>query len=260
MRHLLLPDGRTLVWRESGSGPPLVLLHGWGSSSTVFSGLSEQLPGRRLLALDLPGFGASSAAPSFVLDAICADLEAWSTHLGLTDVALLGWSLGGILALQLASRAKVRLSRLLLIATTPRFVCGDDWPYGLPDAAVRALGRDFRRDPAATLAHFHAQQFRGDEGDRAGCDHPSLPLPDVAAALDGLETLRHADLRPLLPALALPALVVHGSRDAIIPVGAGRFLAANLPQGELCEIAGCGHAPFLSAPEQVGAALRAVLS
>lgn len=259
MNHMLLPDGRSLAWRESGSGPPLVLLHGWGSSSAVFSGLSEQLPGQRLLALDLPGYGASSAAPSFALDAICADLEDWFAHLGLAGVALLGWSLGGMLAVQLAARAKVQLSRLLLIATTPRFVCGDDWPHGLPDAAVRALGRDFRRHPAATLAHFHAQQFRGDAAGAYHGDHLSLPLPDVAAALDGLETLRQADLRPLLPALALPALVVHGSRDAIIPVGAGHFLVANLPQGELCEIAGCGHAPFLSAPEEVGAALRAVL-
>lgn len=255
IRHFSLPDGRTLAWRESGSGAPLLLLHGWGSASAVFDGLIEQLPGYRLLAPDLPGHGASCPAPAFELAALASDLLLWIDHLALERVALLGWSLGGLLALHLAAMPQGRVSRLILLASTPRFTMSDDWPHGLPDAAVRALGRDYRRDPQATLDRFHRLQFQGE----SLVPERATPEPEASSALAGLELLRRVDLRPLLPAIALPALVIHGERDAIIPVGAGRFLAATLPEAQLCELAGSSHAPLLSTAEAVAAALRAFL-
>ena len=82
----------------------------------------------------------------------------------------------------------------------------------------------------------------------------------MATALGGLELLRQVDLRQHLAKITMPTLVVHGSDDAIIPIAAGRYLAATLPQALFHEVRDCGHVPFRSAVAPVSAALRKFLS
>jgi len=256
MNSLLLSDGRTFAWRESGSGAPVVLIHGWGSSAEIFNGLMRQLPDCRCLAPDLPGYGASTAAATLDLAALSEDLLHWCDALGLKKVTLLGWSLGGMIAQELAARFAQRFERLILFATTPRFVATSDWPHGLTDTAVRALARDFKRAPAPTLANFWSLQFQGE------CPPPSPLQVDVetATALGGLEQLRRSDLRHQLAAITLPTLVLHGSADIIIPIGAGRFLADAIPQAHFHEFCGYGHAPFYRAATPVSVVIRDFLS
>jgi len=256
MRHLLLPDGRNFAWRESGSGSPLILIHGWGSSSAIFNELMAQLPAQHTLAPDLPGYGASTPAAKVDLPALADDFISWFNAQELETVTLLGWSLGGMLAQELASRFPQRITRLILVATTPRFVTAPDWQHGLTDTTVRALARDFRRAPVPTLESFWRLQFQGNET----IPSPLLPEVEPATALGGLELLRQLDLRRQLCEITMPTLVLHGSDDVIIPVGAGRYLAATLPQAKLLEINACGHAPFRSAVVPVSAAIRQFLS
>lgn len=256
MKEISLPDGRKFSWRERGNGKTLVLLHGWGSSSAVFSDLMTHLPDHHTLAPDLPGYGASSPAARVDLDDLCADVIAWCDLLGLKTVTLLGWSLGGIIAQQLAVRFPQRMERLILVATTPCFVTTLDWPHGLADTTVRALARDFKRAPLPTLEKFAAMQFQGERT----LPPTLLPTVELTTALGGLELLRHIDLRQQLTTITLPTLVLHGSLDVIVPIGAGRYLAATLPQARFHEISNCGHAPFRSDVVQVSAALRHFLS
>ena len=256
MKHLLLPDGRNFAWRESGSGAPLILIHGWGNSATLFSELMTRLPDCHCLAPDLPGYGASTAAEQVELTALADDFIRWFDALGLETITLLGWSLGGMLAQELAARFPARVERLILVATTPRFVSAPDWPHGLADSAVRALARDFKRAPIPTLESFWCRQFSGE----GSIPSPLLPKIELTAALGGLELLRQVDLRSQLSEITMPTLVLHGSHDVIIPIGAGRYLATTLPQALFHEVSGCGHAPFLSAPLPVSAAIRDFLS
>ncbi|PKN11977.1 MAG: pimelyl-ACP methyl ester esterase [Deltaproteobacteria bacterium HGW-Deltaproteobacteria-4] len=256
MNSLLLPDGRTFAWRSSGSGAPLVFIHGWGSSAAIFDELMSRLPDCHCLAPDLPGYGASTASATIDLAALAEDLLHWFDALKLETVTLLGWSLGGMIAQELAARFPQHIKRLILLATTPCFVATPDWPHGLTDTSVRALARDFKRAPTPTLANFWSLQFQGE------CPPPSPLLVDVetATALGGLELLRRIDLRSHLSAITLPALVLHGSADVIIPIGAGRFLSAALPQAHFHEFSGCGHAPFYRAAAPVSALIRDFLS
>ena len=256
MKHLLLPAGRNFAWRASGSGAPLILIHGWGNSTAIFAELMTQLPDWHCLAPDLPGYGASTAAARVDLAALCNDFISWFDALGLEAVTLLGWSLGGMLAQELAARYPQRIERLILVATTPRFVSTPDWQHGLADSAVRALARDFKRAPVPTLESFWRLQFHGE----GSLPAPLLPQVEPATALGGLELLRQVDLREELTKITMPTLVLHGSADIIIPIGAGRFLATTLPHALLHEVGGCGHAPFLSAPVPVSAAIRQFLS
>ncbi|MBE0504658.1 MAG: alpha/beta fold hydrolase [Desulfuromonadales bacterium] len=256
MNSLLLPDGRTFAWRENGCGAPLVLIHGWGSSATIFNELMSRLADCRCLAPDLPGYGASTATATLDLAALAEDLLHWCDALGLEKVTLLGWSLGGMIAQELAARWPQRFERLILLATTPRFVATPDWPHGLTDTAVRALARDFKRAPAPTLANFWSLQFQGET-------LPPSPLQvdvETATALGGLELLRRSDLRRQLAAITLPTLVLHGSADVIIPIGAGRFLADSIPHAHFHEFFGYGHAPFYRAASPVSAVIHDFLS
>lgn len=258
MKEWYLTDDRAIRYHQVGSGPPLVLLHGWSMSSAVFNEAMQTLSDEfRVIAPDLPGHGQSTPGKDYGLDSLAGDLSSWMEGLNLTDVRLLGWSLGGQIALRLASFAKQRLSRLLLVATTPRFVADKEWPHGLSEGQVRIMVRGLQRRFDKTLTDFFAQQFGKQEmsTDRWQLMNeqlsPSVMPPDKEAALAALETLRISDIRSQLADLATPTLVLHGTEDRIVPLGAGRFLAETLPQARFQTLMQAGHAPFLSYPEQV---------
>lgn len=269
MNSLLLADGRRLAYREAGEGPVLVLLHGWAMSSVVFAELSAELSRDfRVLSPDLRGHGGSDPGPGYGCSGFAADLSEWFSALDLQDAVLLGWSLGGEVALTLAADAQIRsrLRALVLVATTPRFTAGADWAAGLPATQLRALARDLRRSYLKTMGDFFALQFVGEtlpkgrhqEILRFAVRAGRLPEPEIALA--GLETLGGEDLRGLLPQLQLPTLVVHGELDRIVPPEAGRFLAATLPNARLELWPNIGHAPFLSDPLRFCSLLRNFLS
>ncbi len=261
-QELLLPDGRTLAWRETGNGPNLVLLHGWSLSGWAFCELAACLPDFRLLLPDLPGHGGSSPVPTPSLPSLADDLVTWLSAVAPGPVTLGGWSLGGTLAMELAARQSVPVERLLLLGTTPRFTCGADWPHGLPATQVRALARNLERDFVATLGDFFAQTFIPGEVDaerlrtiRTLAVRPA-GLPDAVCATACLKLLERHDQRQLPPAIKIPALVIHGTDDQIVPIGAGRALAAALPHGELYELPETGHAPHWTRLQQTADAVR----
>lgn len=258
MQTLTLADGRQIAWRQAGSGPPLVLLHGWSMSSAVFTEVMEELSSNFcLLAPDLRGHGDTDPDDGYALTDFAADLHVWLQHLDLPKVNLLGWSLGGQVALQLVPLLGERLRRLILIGTTPRFTAGADWAAGLLATQVRAMARDLKRDYLKTMGDFFALQFAGEAlpreryrqivkfAVRAG----RLPAPEVALA--ALETLRCEDQRMVLGAVKVPALVQHGELDRITLPAAADYLAAQLPDARLELLPGVGHAPFLSRPQEV---------
>lgn len=251
MQLLTLPDGRRLAWRQAGSGPSLILLHGWGMTSAVFAGLSELLaPSYRLLAPDLRGHGGSEAGAGYALTDLAGDIAEWCEALDLQGASLLGWSLGGQVALTLCPALQGRLRRLILVATTPRFAAADDWPHGLPDGRVRVMARNLKKAPRLTVEDFWYSQFAAGEVPLP----PTGMLTEAEQALDPLlatlDTLRHSDLRATLKGVDLPTLVLQGGVDSITFPAAGRYLAEHLPQGELVVWNGAGHAPFLTQPEQ----------
>lgn len=258
MQTLTLADGRQFAWRQAGSGPPLVLLHGWSMSSTVFTEVMDELSSNFfLLAPDLRGHGYTDPGDGYALTDFAADLHAWLQRLGLPEINLLGWSLGGQVALHWAPLLGGRLRRLILVGTTPRFTAATDWAAGLPASQVRAMARDLKRDYLKTMGDFFALQFAGETlpreryrqivkfAVRAG----RLPDPDVALA--ALETLRCEDQRHALGNVKVPVLLQHGALDRITLPAAAGYLAANLPNVRLELLPGVGHAPFLSRPQEV---------
>jgi pimeloyl-[acyl-carrier protein] methyl ester esterase len=258
LERFKLPDGGDLAWYEVGNGRPLVLLHGWATSASVFSELVTMLADDfRLLIPDLPGHGASSPAVQNDLVSIAAALNCWLEATESTPVALAGWSLGGMLALEMARQKPLRIDRLLLIGTTPRFTSGDDWTFGLPEVQVRAFGRNLARRYETTLADFFNLAFASEDISKERLHAirsfavKRSSLPDRIAAMELLNGFCEQNQLDLLTHIDQPALVIHGELDQITPLTAGRYLAEQLPHGELLEFSGVGHGPFLSRPQEV---------
>ena len=237
-----------------GSGRPLVLLHGWAMHGGLFAPvLTDLARHHRLHVVDLPGHGHSAAlAPGtpLSLDGIVAALEG-ALAVERAPLAVLGWSLGGAVAMRWAALRPGRIARLALVATTPSFVVRDGWPHAMRDETLQKFGDELRAAYRLTLQRFLTLQTQGSDGGRATLAALRHQLfargAPTAAALDGsLEFVRGIDLRTLVPTIGAPALVVAGDRDTLAPRQAGAWLANALPNARVAEITGAAHAPFLS--------------
>jgi pimeloyl-[acyl-carrier protein] methyl ester esterase len=169
---------------------------------------------------------------------------------------LIGWSLGGQLAARIALDYPEKVSRLILIAATPCFVTRDDWPHGIAGEVFNQFSLSLAQDYAGTIRRFLALQAQGSSDVREVLSMLRKKLMDQArpatSALEaGLDILQTADLRQEMPRLAMPLTLVHGTGDKLAPVAAARWLADAMPGASLHEVAGAGHAPFLSHPRQV---------
>ncbi|HJU21349.1 MAG TPA: pimeloyl-ACP methyl ester esterase BioH [Casimicrobiaceae bacterium] len=240
----------TLLHVESqGIGRPLVLLHGFAMHSGLFAPLMPALSRQhRVYAVDLPGHGRSPPIDdgdlSSLVDAVDGAIDEESFD-------VLGWSLGGEIALAWALAQPSRIRRLVLVATTPSFVVRDGWPHAMTPQTLSRFGDELRVSYRLTLARFLALQVHGSEAGRATLaalrerlyerGEPSKNALDAA-----IETLNHVDLRPDLSRIRTPALVVAGDRDTLVPIGATRALAAALPNATQVTIEGAAHVPFLS--------------
>jgi pimeloyl-[acyl-carrier protein] methyl ester esterase len=242
---------------------PLVCVHGWSLNGRVFDALRAALPeGYPLQTLDLPGHGGSPWRGDQ------ASLEAqtdWLLQRLPPRCALLGWSLGGQLAVQAALQAPERIAALVLVASTPRFVEAEDWPHGMALPAFDRFAAGLTQDWQALVDDFLQLQVRGGRAAdstlqalRAALAAQGPPRPAALAA--GLELLRHTDLRSAVGQLDLPALVIGGQHDRITPPAAQAWLAQALPQGRYVPVDRAGHAPFLSHPQQFAAVVQPFLS
>ena len=245
-----------LNFEVRGRGRDLVLLHGWGLNLRVWDELAGTLARRfRVIAIDLPGHGKSD----WDARASTPAAQAWRVHETLAPLtqryALLGWSLGGQFALDLAAAMPAGVERLALVATTPKFLAAAGWRCGTAPALLGKLEKQLQSDGERTVREFLALQVHGSAPRTAARVLATLrhalavhgtARPEALAR--GLERLKEGDLRPALELVRVPALVIAGRLDRITRAAAGRALAAALPQARYVEFARAAHAPFLSNP------------
>jgi pimeloyl-[acyl-carrier protein] methyl ester esterase len=237
------------------------MLHGWGVGAAVFDPLREHCAAARdARALDLPGYGTSKTCEPYTLEALATRVSAVAPP----RCNVVGWSLGAQVALAWAQANPEQVASLALIAVTPCFVQRDDWPCAMERGVFDGFRAGLEQDAAATLARFCALQAHGGDDAhstsrrlRAALD--ACGAPDKDALEGGLRILLEGDLRPELPTIVQRALILHGACDDLVPAPAAAFLARTLPHARLEHIAGAAHAPFVSAPQRVGALLQEFL-
>jgi pimeloyl-[acyl-carrier protein] methyl ester esterase len=237
--------------------PVIALVHGWGMNARVFDTLADLLnTDYEVRALNLPGHGGRVALPHNTLQSWADDLAQQLPE----NVTLLGWSLGGQVAMRMALDHPGKISRLILLASTPRFVLVEDWERGMPLADLQDFGAALMADPQATLLRFLSLQTRGAAGQKSVLQNLrqsflSAPQASAEALSSGLSMLHHTDLRAELPQLSQPTLVLHGMLDTLTPPAAGAWLAETLPHAAHIEFARAAHAPHLSHSAEVVAAI-----
>lgn len=236
----------SLFIESRGRGPDLVLLHGWGLHGGVFERVAANLEADFCLHLvDLPGHGASAAVATFDAAAIAATLAA---HFPL-PVHVLGWSLGGLIAQHWAAQHPAAVKSLALVASSPRFVRDDSWPHAQPRAAIETVAANLDGAFELTLERFLGLQMMGAPAARDTLKALKSQLfahGRPQGLLAGLDCLLSSDARPLAAAIHCPVGLFYGARDAITPVGAGHWLADNLPDATFYDFPQASHAPFLS--------------
>jgi len=226
--------------------PTFVFIHGWGQAAQTWHAQMAYFGARhQVLAVDLPGHGGASDVP----------LEAWDQALlaKLPDepVVLVGWSLGGMLALRLAATHAARLAGMVLLSTTPSFRLRSGWEHGCADEVFERFQESLEANAPRLLDRFFALMLQGDELDRkqfVGIVRTAVDrrrAASMAGLRCGLQLLDELDLRAVLPDISLPTLVLHGQADAVTPVGAAHDLAEQMPAATL-NIMQAGHAPHLT--------------
>jgi pimeloyl-[acyl-carrier protein] methyl ester esterase len=249
-----------------GDGPPLVLLHGWAMHGGVFATLVQRLRERHMLyVVDLPGHGSSRGdSTPLAFDGVCDALFA-----RVPVAPWLGWSLGGMFALHAAARAPERVPALIAVCSSPCFVRGADWRYGVSPEIFRDFARGLSDDYRATLDRFVALEAFG--SDRAKEEMRELRTelfargePAARVLIDGLRILETADQRPLLQALRVPSLWIAGRRDRLVDPRAMREAVAAIERAghapaAFVQIEHAGHAPFLTHVDDMLAPLEAFL-
>jgi len=235
----------------------LVLLHGWAFDARVFAPIRDELARRwNVHAVDLPGYGRSKA-PFGSLDAICDHVSN-----EMPDEAIVcGWSLGEVVAQRLARRAKVRA--LALVSSTPCFVQRADWHSGTAIDTLQAFGEAVQRDAPGTLRDFARLNALDGKNARAvvrKLEHAMRgnDFPSPATLAKGLDLLAATDLRSDASLIDVPTVVIHGTADRVVPVGAGEWLTRHIRQARWAPIAQAAHLPFLTHTAEFIGALEAL--
>ena len=241
----------------SKDNPSLIMLHGWGMSSSIWISILPALTSHfYVTVVDLPGLGRSKSADTImalekVASSIVSELENSAAEPLTQPAYWLGWSLGGMVAMQIASQYPEKVQALMTVASNPCFVQKEGWGHGMNPVMYRQFKAAIESSPQKTLSRFAMLQIQGGEAAKPILKQIKAVLADsqptqLLATLGLLEN----DLRETLSKLNCPVLHMYGSEDHLVPNSTiSAIEALTTAQQQTVCFQGAGHLPFLSSPE-----------
>jgi pimeloyl-ACP methyl ester carboxylesterase len=233
-------DGVKIYYEVHGSGPPLILTHGYSSTSAMWKGQIEALSQHHKLVLwDMRGHGQSDypESPEAYSEArTVADIAALLDAIGATSAIVGGLSLGGYMSLAFYRAHPTRVRALLIIDTGPGFKkddARDIWNKRALETADR-----FEREGLAVLKSANRERSTVSHRDASG----------LARAARGMLTQRDGRVIKVLPEIKVPSLVVVGADDAPF-LAASDYMAAKIPGARKVVIPSAGHAVNIDQPQ-----------
>lgn len=236
---------------SSSQQQPFVLLHGWGAASESWQPLISQLQTiAPVITLDLPGFGGSKAISEFNLESVT---ESIANELP-PQCILVGWSLGGMLAVQLAARYPQKVIRVITLASNLKFVASRDYDTAMPLAVNRQFNKNFAEDAFDTLKLFGGLLAQGDINERALLKKMRALVASETINdnwLQALVMLAELDNRESFSAIVQPGLHLLAEKDVLVPMSTAQSLVAANPQQKVVIVNGAAHALHWSQPDIV---------
>ena len=229
--------GNRIHYYEGGSGAPVVLVHGLGSRAEDWANLMPQLKqaGFHVYAIDLLGYGRSAqpANATYSIPEEAQYVEEFIAQRGLEKVNLVGWSMGGWVAMRVALDRPERIGRLVLcdaagLRFEPSFTIFDFEPTTVP--AVQRLYRMLMPQPATVPAFLARDMVRKFKQLNWVVDRSARSMFRGVDLLDGK-----------LDRLQMPTLILWGKQDHLIPLATGVSMHEQIPQSVLEIYDGCGH-------------------
>jgi pimeloyl-ACP methyl ester carboxylesterase len=250
-----MPTIAGIYYAQSDEGrkdePPVILIHGAGSSHLVWPANLRRLPGQRVLAVDLPGHGRSSGVAQQTIAAYSAQMIDFLAALGLYQAVFVGHSMGGAVALDMAIRYPAHVAGLGLISTgaylgvDPAFLESLSNPLTVPNALHAFQQRAFGARVSPALIDRCMQAMKE--------TRTSVLYGDWRACAE-------FDQRESITRVESPAWVIAGTEDRMLPIAFANFLAGRLPAARLQMIPGAGHMAILEQPDQVAHGLQQFLT
>ncbi|HUG13672.1 MAG TPA: alpha/beta fold hydrolase [Thermomicrobiales bacterium] len=259
-REIVEVQGLRTGFLRAGAGPALVMLHGIGGNAGQFRRQLDALADlRTVTAWDAPGYVASDDAPDgWTMEDFADHLAGFLDALGIERADVLGQSWGGVLAQVFYGRHPGRVRSLILSDTSAG---GGSQPEEERQAALQARLTALETMTPAEMAHRRAPAVLGPDPSEAMLREAEEMMAQIRPS--GYRTaaiaLANADTTTVLPAIAVPVLVITGEHDQIIAPGTGTRLRDFIPRARLAAIAGAGHLSSQEQPEDWNAAVREFL-
>jgi pimeloyl-ACP methyl ester carboxylesterase len=255
-------DGARIAYRDSGSGTPIVLLHGLMAHGGFFDGQAALAENFRIIAIDLRGHGESAgdAGEAPAVERMAADVAELAEALGLEGAVGVGWSLGAtILWHVLAGPAGRRFAGAVVVDMTARVKNDAEWDLGLSPEACEArsiaIRDDFESFALTAGQAIFAQPVAPEHRTLADWASRQFARNDAEAMASVWASLVRQDMRALLDRIQHPTLIVHGGRSELYGDDTAGHLVAALPHARAVRFENSGHAPHLEEPELFNATL-----
>ncbi|MGB9097289.1 alpha/beta fold hydrolase [Erwinia sp.] len=241
MSMIKMTDGTGIYYKDWGSGKPVLFSHGWPLDADMWDSqmtfLAER--GYRGIAFDRRGFGRSDQPwTGYDYDTFASDINELILHLDLTDVTLVGFSMGGgDVARYLGKYGSDRISGLVLLgAVTPIFGKAEDYPEGVDLSVFSGIKDGLRKDRAQFISDF-ASPFYGTNAGQTVSEGVMTQTLNIAllaslkGTIDCVTAFSETDFRGDMPKITVPTLVIHGSNDQIVPFDTTGKVAAEMIAG-----------------------------
>ena len=265
--HIQTSEGHVIHVKDMGSGPAVILIHGWPLNGDMweYQTLALLEAGHRVITYDRRGFGQSGhPADGYTYDIFADDLAAVIDQVGTPKVSLVGFSMGGgEIARYLARHGSAKVDRVALIASVvPYLLKEDSNPDGVDESVFDQMQAQIREDRFAFLQTF-AKSFYGVGLVSKPVSNPLLDwtfalaiMASPKATIDCINAFARTDFRPDLAAFDIPTLIIHGTSDKTVPIDpAGRAAAAGIAGAQFIEYEGEPHGLFATAPDRLNADL-----
>ncbi|NRB37109.1 MAG: malonyl-ACP O-methyltransferase BioC [Pseudomonadales bacterium] len=243
-----------------------ILIPGWGVGSDIFEWLCPALAQDFIVYLADAISYADMPTPELAAASLQAQIEktVFSKNVN-QNCCVMGWSLGGNIALQLALDFPATVSSLLLLATSPSFIAREHWPQAMAEKTFALFQQGIIKQPQKTLKRFDLLQAKGDNEQKslshalAEYRKQQQSIEDVELAA-GLELLASFDLSSRLSELNMPIQWCLGEADALVNAAIAEPLRELLPSADIQVLAGVSHLPFLTATDELFIQLKKLVA